>query len=403
MKILIIILLFFATNLFAQIESDGLNIGKLGLNKTSAVDSGTTAIDSIAYVLGTGNTILERVKDAYPVLYSFKKLFTTQTDTCVMLQRTLNSDSAYFGFVNGILDTASVRSWLDTSVLGLNFLAGMWTATSGTVKNSNNTYTTPPNGGGIYTSIIPLDERTYKLTIEGSSTATEFQVKSPSSGVTYMIGFGTVIYKSNNVGIWFTNSDSGTTNITKLEITEITPSVRKWWDASGNGNHAVQYTSANQPIYNDSLAIRFDGVDDYLDIGTDLTYSTATYIFGINGNVSTENNILSRYGGFQRIFVFSGDIYIETNTNGEYFIFSNSNLTANTYYNIAISRISDNASLYKDGAFVQTVNTIGADVVTIRYISSSAGIFYNGIISPVIISKYGFTQPQIQSINTYLQ
>ena len=117
MKKLIIIFLLFATSCFAQIEGEGLDHGKLGLNKISGGNPGTTAFDSIAYVLGSGSTITDRVKYTYPALYGFKKLWSGASDSCLILRRSLDNAELSFGFVSGILDTASVRSWLDTNII----------------------------------------------------------------------------------------------------------------------------------------------------------------------------------------------------------------------------------------------------------------------------------------------
>ena len=117
MKKLIIIFLLFATSCFAQIEGEGLDHGKLGLNRiSSTIDSGLTAIDSIANAVGTGVTLADRVKDTYPVLYGNKRLWYGAGDSALVLLRDSDSTQSTIGFltsaVNSLIDTTSITTFL---------------------------------------------------------------------------------------------------------------------------------------------------------------------------------------------------------------------------------------------------------------------------------------------------
>ena len=142
MKKLIIIFLLLATSCFAQIEGEGLDHGKLGLNKISGGNPGTTAIDSVAWVKGSGSTITDRMKDTYPVLYALKRLWSGASDSCLILRRSFDNAELSFGYVNGILDTASVRSWLDTAIFYDDFTSDVtgWAGVNSTPLHYTSDY-----------------------------------------------------------------------------------------------------------------------------------------------------------------------------------------------------------------------------------------------------------------------
>lgn len=81
-------------------------------------------------------------------------------------------------------------------------------------------------------------------------------------------------------------------------------SISKWGDRSGNDNHAIQNTNANQPKFvreglNGKPVIRFDGVDDYLAI-ENLHYDTQGQIseitlFALVKSTSNENQIIASF------------------------------------------------------------------------------------------------------------
>ena len=76
---------------------------------------------------------------------------------------------------------------------------------------------------------------------------------------------------ADNMALWL-KGDTG--------VTESAGDVSAWNDQSVNGNHASQGTGANQPAFvasahNFNPGLLFDGVDDYLDTGLDVSATTA--------------------------------------------------------------------------------------------------------------------------------
>ena len=317
MKKLITICLLFATSCFAQIEGEGLDHGKLGLNRiSSTIDSGLTAIDSIANAVGTGVTLADRVKDTYPALYGFKKLWSGASDSCVILRRSSDNAELSFGFVNDLLDTASIRTWAGTDTL-------------------------------------------------------------------YVVS---------------------------------------WHDQSGNYNDAIQTTAGNQPIYNDSLAIRFDDTDDYLRV-TD----NATINFGSTTDFSLLAKVKRNAGTFIPIIVKrkqQGPTYqgyqLHLNTDNKlYAIVRDAGVTQ--VYPVSSSTIGADwvnisGTFNRDGNAQLYINSLAngtplnmTSVGDIDYahdlLIGRTPYYYGGnafYINNGLISKYALTQTQIESINTYL-
>jgi hypothetical protein len=77
--------------------------------------------------------------------------------------------------------------------------------------------------------------------------------------------------------------------------------VTKIYDQSGNGNHLVQTTNANQPVIvlagviqtdpnNNKVAIDFDGTNDFMELSFDTTLLTELYTYGVFNRASTSIN-----------------------------------------------------------------------------------------------------------------
>ena len=292
MKRLIIIFLLLATSCFAQIEGEGLDHGKLGLNKISGGNPGTTAIDSVAYVLGSGSTIADRVKNTYPVLYGFKKLWSGVSDSCLILRRSSDNAELSFGFVNDLLDTASIRTWAGTDTLY----------------------------------------------------------------------------------------------------------VASWHDQSGNYNDAIQTTAGNQPIYNDTLAVRFDGVDDYLTntMGT-FTQPNTFIVTGAFPNI-INTKIFASNDGFDRE---------ELNPTGSSWrMYAGNTLIYTTNDDMTyISAVFNGASSF--GLFDGTKQTGDAGANSIKDLnigcSYAETFFTNSNYKSFVMSQYGLTETQCNSNTTYLR
>lgn len=80
--------------------------------------------------------------------------------------------------------------------------------------------------------------------------------------------------------LWLDAADSST-------ITLNGSTVSQWSDKSGNGNNAVQATSASQPSYSTSAlsnnrpAIVFDGINDWMTAGTSLNLQSRHFVVAV--------------------------------------------------------------------------------------------------------------------------
>lgn len=88
-----------------------------------------------------------------------------------------------------------------------------------------------------------------------------------------------------------------------IDTTLSTNTCASWNDTSGNNNHCTQTTKANQPlvvtnILNGQTVLRFDGIDDWLDLANGMMSvvgnAHTTYLVYVLRNIdATEENILA--------------------------------------------------------------------------------------------------------------
>ena len=111
-------------------------------------------------------------------------------------------------------------------------------------------------------------------------------------GIISDVSYGVGSVESSYQGYGNTNADW------EDQIGSNDGTVSKWYDQSGNDNHAVQTTPANQPtiVEGGSLVtggIDFDGVDDFLTAGTGFSSSAKT-VFSVNTpSVLTSNGLFA--------------------------------------------------------------------------------------------------------------
>jgi len=76
--------------------------------------------------------------------------------------------------------------------------------------------------------------------------------------------------------------------------------ITKWYDQSGNNNHAIQATSGNQPrivnagtieVVNGLPAMNFDGTDDYFDLTSNVPTSNTTAWLNVFNRTSGTHNM----------------------------------------------------------------------------------------------------------------
>ena len=162
--------------------------------------------------------------------------------------------------------------------------------------------------------------------------------------------------------------------------------VTKWYDQSGNDNHAVQTTPANQPtiVEGGSLVsggLDFDGVDDYLE--QTLTLAQPITIFSAYKALSNSSFVTGSA---------SSSLSFGRRFNGEYSMFSGATIGAGTHPSTEVL-----ASCVFNGASAtghwNGVNILSGDAGTrtdFDYVGRNSSNYLDGTIQELII--YTFDQ-----------
>ena len=187
-----------------------------------------------------------------------------------------------------------------------------------------------------------------------------------------------------------------------------------WTDLSGKGNNG---TLTNGPTFDNGNggSIVLDGTNDYVQSGTssDLIIGTKDYTMSLwfkydsaksemvlMDNRTADNNgttfTLIQVGDFMRVNVWEDNI-------SDFSFESSTNLSANTWYNITYTRISNSASMYINGvqdgsSWTQTYNYSGGNKLTLGWnYSVQTGKSLDGMIPYVLfyVNK-GLTSTEVQ-------
>jgi hypothetical protein len=167
--------------------------------------------------------------------------------------------------------------------------------------------------------------------------------------------------------------------------------VTKWYDQSGNDNHATQGTAASQPkiVEGGSLVSggnKFDGTNDFLTFpDTFLSGSFAiSTVFNLQNKDKTNNTLFgySNNTGFIRYQVNRLGIKL---SGGENFI--NLTLANNRDYVMSITRDASNlVSLYVDGSFIGSFTQSGQfSLDRIGVFAESSSYFLQGTMTETLI------------------
>lgn len=117
--------------------------------------------------------------------------------------------------------------------------------------------------------------------------------------------------------------------------------ITKWYDQSGNDNHLIQTTSANQPrivssgdidVSNGEVAILFDGADDYLTLTTEIPDSRPYSCFQVSQRSSDATMapvLSSSVGGAPFAIMEYSDNYYYTRDNFRTVISSSTDTSSN--------------------------------------------------------------------------
>ena len=144
---------------------------------------------------------------------------------------------------------------------------------------------------------------------------------------------------------WYDASDATT-------ITKTSDLVSQWNDKSGNGNHLLQSTGTNQPLWVDAEenglpVIRFDGVDNFIRI--------VAYASGTLAQPNTYFVVMTQAGGVSHVSLDAG-----VTSSNRHAIFSN---TSNYHSMYAGTTIADTTAI---SGFEQTTYLFNGASSTIR-------------------------------------
>ena len=173
-----------------------------------------------------------------------------------------------------------------------------------------------------------------------------------------------------------------------------------WTDLTGGNN----VTLVNGPTFNNGYdgSIVFDGTDDYAQSGTssDLIIGTQDYTMSLwvkydsaKSEICLMDNRTAHGNGTTFSLVQVGDamrIKVWEDNTSSYSFESSTNLSANTWYNITYTRISNSASMYINGvqdgsSWTQTYNYSGGNQLTLGWnYSRQTGKSMDGYIPHVL-------------------
>ena len=116
----------------------------------------------------------------------------------------------------------------------------------------------------------------------------------------------------SNLKLWLDAADSSTLFANTTLSTPATSSVAGWKDKSGNNNHAVQSTSANQPVLTSS-GLQFDGSNDGFSLTNDISEANLNIFFVLQGhgflyaNNGTERTLFYDAGSGRKLWARIND------------------------------------------------------------------------------------------------
>ncbi|MHA2334888.1 MAG: DUF2341 domain-containing protein, partial [Candidatus Hodarchaeales archaeon] len=185
------------------------------------------------------------------------------------------------------------------------------------------------------------------------------------------------VWDSNYKGVWHLSEDpTGTV-----------------YDSTSNNHDSTSYgsmTSGDQVAGQVDGSLDFDGTDDYIQWSNTIAQSTGTYSFWYyTHSITGERNIIADDAWLSRVGLWDDVVKIETDTDGELFDFTSSSIPINTWTHIVFARAGDFADLYVNGLWVQQVEVVGADILTVSCIGGTDNLarMVDGMIDEVRVSN----------------
>jgi hypothetical protein len=251
--------------------------------------------------------------------YSLRNLSTTYTGNVVDVRR--SSDNAQDSFTAAEVADGTLEAWVNTDVVKFN---PSNTTASGWFVGSNISFVAGDDymqftGAGIRntagnmlgTSAVRGTDGSYSITFDAKYVSggslllgedyggADILSVSPASNGGEWASYTVLVNPWNGIStaftinrrIIFTTSSGSVWQLRNVEVSQVEADglVSKWYDQSGNGNHATQGTNASQPkivvggslvTNNGNAVVNFQSIDDrhfIFGAGIDLTARTVFY------------------------------------------------------------------------------------------------------------------------------
>ena len=190
----------------------------------------------------------------------------------------------------------------------------------------------------------------------------------------------------------------------------------KYFDLSGNANHATQSTADYQPAVNPP-GLEFDGVDDYVDGGSDSSLNPVSEITieswikiseGVNPDyqyfiTKDSSDVWTSQVGYQ-LFYYVGTLRMRIHNSSSMQSYNAGTISYNTWQHIAATYDGQNIKLYINGSIVGTSGSITGNISNSTenlYIGTTHHVdkrWINGSIDEVRIYNIALTAAQIQNL-----
>jgi hypothetical protein len=228
------------------------------------------------------------------------------------------------------------------------------------------------------------------------------------------------LFAAGETGLWLSSSDIDSlfqlSNGTTAVAANNDP-VGYWTDLSGNGNHCIQATAGNRPLYKTAgPAVLFDGTTDYLSVASRLIatigsvivrFTTGSALFSAGAQVLVSCADTGTDTSWFEIGVTAlGEMYFELNNAGtKHTVLGSTLLEVSTAYTAILAFNGTDYWWEVDGVeqnpqIIQNVGTPGwfgdiaiADNTVIGGAITSAGLVrpWKGSISELIITSQDIT------------
>jgi hypothetical protein len=331
--------------------------------------------------------------------YSLRNLSTTYTGNVVDVRR--SSDNAVASFTAAEVADGTLEAWVNTDVVKFN---PSNTTASGWYVGANISFVAGDDymqftGAGVRTTAGNMLGTSAVRNTDGSYSIT-FDAKYVSGG-SLLLGedYGGAdilsVSPASNGGEWasytvsvnpwngistsftinrriiFTTSSGSVWQLRNVEVSQVEADgfVSKWYDQSGNDNHATQGTAASQPkIVDGGVLVRGntgepaftgDGVDDILSLSSSINFGTGEFFVSTVVDVDTGGVVIGSASPNWMLLVTTSSIQVRaSNTNVIYIISPDSVLTAGESYLISLSRVGNDITAYVNGVAQADVETV---------------------------------------------